>query len=281
MRLRASAIDCFFVRRTRADAVGSASSRCGAVSKLRAKQGSRVSVIDWPEKLREGSDHGIAAEEAESGEIAKRIRAVREMLRSLDDGEISVSAYDTAWVALVDDVSGGGGPQFPASLRWIAENQLPDGSWGDEAIFSAHDRIINTLACVVALKSWNICPDRCESGLSFLRDNLWKLEDEDAEHMPIGFEIAFPSLLQIARSLSLEFPYDSPVLQDIYAKRTVKKKRNDAQGADDASTQFGRNGGFGLAEAAQTAVRRRLFPVLAVVHGLRAPADERCEVLEV
>ncbi|KAL5980898.1 Gly-Xaa carboxypeptidase [Asimina triloba] len=234
MRLRASAIDCFYVRatccgcwegRTRADAVGYASSRCRAVSKLRAKQGSGVSVIEWPEKLRESSERGNAAEAAESGEIAKRIRAVRAMLRSLDDGEISVSAYDTAWVALVHDVRGSGGPQFPASLRWIAENQLPDGSWGDEAIFSAHDRIINTLACVVALKSWNICPDRCESGLSFLRDNLWKLEDEDAEHMPIGFEIAFPSLLQIARSLSLEFPYDSPVLQDIYAKRNVKKKK--------------------------------------------------------
>lgn len=83
----------------------------------------------------------------------------------MDDGEISVSAYDTAWVALVEDINGSGHPQFPSSLRWIANNQLSDGSWGDSRIFSAHDRIISTLACVVALKSWSTHPEKCEKGI--------------------------------------------------------------------------------------------------------------------
>lgn len=96
----------------------------------------------------------------------ERINEVKSMLRSMDDdGEISISAYDTAWVALVKDVNGSGEPQFPSSLQWIVENQLPDGSWGDCSIFLAHDRIINTLGCVVALKSWNTRPDICERGL--------------------------------------------------------------------------------------------------------------------
>ena len=82
----------------------------------------------------------------------------------MDDGEISISGYDTAWVALVEDVNGSGAPQFPSSLEWIANNQLSDGSWGDGQIFNAHDRILNTLACVIALKSWNIHPDKCERG---------------------------------------------------------------------------------------------------------------------
>lgn len=97
-------------------------------------------------------------------EICRRVNGIKAMLRSMDDGEISVSAYDTAWVALVEDINGNGSPQFSSSLQWIVDNQLSDGSWGDYKIFFAHDRIINTLACVVALKYWNIYPERCKRG---------------------------------------------------------------------------------------------------------------------
>ena len=90
------------------------------------------------------------------------------MLGSMEDGEISISAYDTAWVALVEDIEGSGGPQFPSSLQWIANNQLQDGSWGDSSIFEAHDRIINTLACVIALKSWNVHPLKSKKGTIYL-----------------------------------------------------------------------------------------------------------------
>ncbi|KAH7864663.1 hypothetical protein Vadar_032337 [Vaccinium darrowii] len=140
------------------------------------------------------------------------------------DGEISISAYDTAWVALVEDIGGSGAPQFPSSLQWIANNQHQDGSWGFSSIFEAHDRIINTLACVIALKSWNIHPDKSEKGLSFIKENLNKLEDEDAEHMPIGFEVAFPSLIEAARKLDIQVPH-SPVLQQIYERRNLKLSR--------------------------------------------------------
>ncbi|KAJ0053550.1 hypothetical protein Pint_03319 [Pistacia integerrima] len=147
------------------------------------------------------------------------------MLGSMNNGEISISAYDTAWVALIEDTQGSGASQFPSALQWIVNNQLPDGSWGDAKIFSAHDRLINTLACVVALKSWNIDHEKCQKGLSFFKDNISKLENENDEHIPIGFEIAFPSLLEIARGLGIEVPEHSPVLQDIHAKRNLKLTR--------------------------------------------------------
>ncbi|PKI60541.1 hypothetical protein CRG98_019017 [Punica granatum] len=148
----------------------------------------------------------------------------------MNDGEISISAYDTAWVALLEkNVRNSNGnvraPQFPESLRWIADNQLPDGSWGDSQIFSAHDRIINTIACVVALQFWNVHPEKCEKGMLFFKENLSKLEDENAEHMPIGFEVAFPSILEMAQKLEIEVPEDSPVLKRIYAKRNLKLSR--------------------------------------------------------
>ncbi|CAK9147054.1 unnamed protein product [Ilex paraguariensis] len=42
--------------------------------------------------------------------------------------------------------------------------------------------------------------------------------------MPIGFEVAFPSLIEIARKLDIEIP-DSPILQEIYARRNLKLTR--------------------------------------------------------
>ncbi|XP_035548925.1 (-)-kolavenyl diphosphate synthase TPS28, chloroplastic-like [Juglans regia] len=175
-------------------------------------------VIKWREVVEGHTDR-------EADDVKERVDSIKRMLSSMNDGEISISAYDTAWVALVQDVNGSGLPQFPSTLRWIANNQLPDGSWGDGEIFLAYDRILNTLACVIALKSWNILPEKYKKGISFLNENMSKLESENDEHMPIGFEVAFPSLVEIARSLNIEVPYDSPVFQDIYAKRNVKIER--------------------------------------------------------
>nr|AYN70609.1 ent-copalyl diphosphate synthase [Paeonia suffruticosa] len=210
------------------------SPRCPAVPKRHTQEFREVfqnglPVIKWHEIVDDEleGDDAIKAHRKEtiSNEIKEHVDSIRVMLGSMEDGETSISAYDTAWVSLVEDVHGSGTPQFPSSLQWIANHQLPDGSWGFSKIFSAHDRIINTLACVVALKSWNIHPRKCERGMSFIKENLCKLGDESIEHMPIGFEVAFPSLLEIARSIDIEFPDDSHVLQDIYAKRNLKLTR--------------------------------------------------------
>ncbi|MED6207239.1 Gly-Xaa carboxypeptidase [Stylosanthes scabra] len=82
----------------------------------------------------------------------------------MEDGETSVSGYDTAWVGMVKDVNGGNGPQFPSCLEWIANNQLPDGSWGYAPLFLAYDRLLNTLACVVALTAWDLHTQKCHKG---------------------------------------------------------------------------------------------------------------------
>ncbi|GJN12783.1 hypothetical protein PR202_ga31094 [Eleusine coracana subsp. coracana] len=120
------------------------------------------------------------------------------------------------------------------------KNQLPDGSWGDEAFFMFRDRIISTLACVVALTSWNIHKEKCERGftpailykneviainivgLLFIRENMWRLSEESEDWMLVGFEIAFPSLLDMAKNLGLDIPYHEPALKEIYTQRKRK-----------------------------------------------------------
>ncbi|KAJ6709031.1 ENT-COPALYL DIPHOSPHATE SYNTHASE CHLOROPLASTIC [Salix koriyanagi] len=209
-----------------------AHTRCSAIFKPRTQeyadlfhQQNGLPLINWHRDFVEDHTEEDAAKVSVAKEINEHVKTIKAMLDMMEDGEISISAYDTAWVALVEDINGSGLPQFPSSLRWIANNQLPDGSWGDAEIFLAHDRLINTLACVVALKSWNLHQEKCEKGMLFFRDNLCKLEDENDEHMPIGFEVAFPSLLEIAKKLDIAVPYDSPALREIYARRNLKLTR--------------------------------------------------------
>lgn len=64
-------------------------------------------------------------------------------------------------------------------------------------------------------------------GLSFIRENLWRLEDNGLDDwMLAGFEITFPQLLEMAKDLGLDLPYDEPTLQDVYAKRDLKLARS-------------------------------------------------------
>ncbi|RLM78351.1 hypothetical protein C2845_PM12G17950 [Panicum miliaceum] len=154
--------------------------------------------------------------------IDEMIGTVRASLRSMGGGDISFSPYDTAWVALVKKLDGGEGPQFPSCIDWIANNQLPDGSWGDDAFFLVQDRLINTLACVIALKTWNVHSDRCNKGLSFVHENIKRLPEDDENWMLAGFETIFPTLLEMAKDVGLDMPCDDPALQDIYAKRDLK-----------------------------------------------------------
>ncbi|KAL3647873.1 Gly-Xaa carboxypeptidase [Castilleja foliolosa] len=196
--------------------------QCRAISKSRTEEYVDViqnGLLKW-NKIVEND-----AEKDTKERIRELVETITSMLQSMGDGEISISPYDTAWVALVEDIGGTGRPQFPASLDWISNNQLDDGSWGDCSIFSIYDRLLNTLGCVVALRSWNIHPDKTHKGILFIKKNMHKLEDENEEHMPIGYEVALPSLIEIAKKLEINIPENTPGLKEIYARRELKLTR--------------------------------------------------------
>ena len=64
-------------------------------------------------------------------------------------------------------------------------------------------------------------------GLSFLHENIKRLREDDDNWMMVGFEMTFPTLLEMAKDIGLDIPYDEPVLQDIYAKRELKLAKYD------------------------------------------------------
>ncbi|XP_028552327.1 bifunctional levopimaradiene synthase, chloroplastic-like [Dendrobium catenatum] len=75
--------------------------------------------------------------------IETLIREIKDMFLRLGDGEISPSAYDTAWIARIPSLNDPNKPQFPTTLQWILKNQLNDGSWGEPSFFSLYDRLVS------------------------------------------------------------------------------------------------------------------------------------------
>lgn len=74
--------------------------------------------------------------------------------------ELSVSPYDTAWVAMVPSPNSLEDPFFPQCVKWVMDNQLHDGSWNGSVCrgnpLLIKDALFSTLACVLALKQWGV-----------------------------------------------------------------------------------------------------------------------------
>ena len=55
---------------------------------------------------------------------------ITQLIDEIGPGRMASTAYDTAWVARLADIESNLSNQ---ALAWLAENQLPDGSWGAPA----------------------------------------------------------------------------------------------------------------------------------------------------
>lgn len=128
-------------------------------------------------------------------------------------------AYDTAWLAGVADRADRRVSRFPTTLRWLADNQLSDGSWGSSVRYE-HDRILCTLAALAPLAEFGRrTEDRraVDSGTRYLWQHGHLLGKEPVEL--VGFELLLPSLVDRARVAGVAVP---PHL-DIYAEERKRK----------------------------------------------------------
>lgn len=73
---------------------------------------------------------------------------IEKLIDEIGPGHMASTAYDTAWAARLGEIDWEIGSR---SLAWLAEHQLPDGSWGALAPMYYHDRVISTLAAMIAL----------------------------------------------------------------------------------------------------------------------------------
>lgn len=141
-----------------------------------------------------------------------------------------------------------GGPCFPGCIEWLLDNQLSDGSWGlPHHPLLVKDALSSTLASVLALKRWGVgeeqvnkgihCPHQAYSpswslckytllfaGLHFIGSNVTSATDE-CEHSPIGFDIIFPGMVEHAKDLDLNLPFEPKVFEAMLHRRELELRR--------------------------------------------------------
>jgi halimadienyl-diphosphate synthase len=73
---------------------------------------------------------------------------IAKLVEEIGPGHMASTAYDTAWAARLGEIDW---EISHHALTWLVENQLPDGSWGAPAPMYYHDRVLCTLAAMIAL----------------------------------------------------------------------------------------------------------------------------------
>jgi len=131
---------------------------------------------------------------------------ITKLIDEIGPGHMASTAYDTAWTARLGEIDWGISSQ---SLAWLSENQLPDGSWGALAPVYYHDRVLCTLAAMIALtyrgrrghdkvqiENGRIALERIVSGAT---QGL----QSDPNGATVGFEMIAPTLAEEAERLGL------------------------------------------------------------------------------
>ncbi|TVU15791.1 hypothetical protein EJB05_39329, partial [Eragrostis curvula] len=149
--------------------------------------------------------------------------------KQLQTVELPPSSYDTAWVSMVPVRDSDQTPNFPQCVEWILQNQQEDGSWGTNRFDPPvnKDVLLSTLACVLALKRWNVGRENIRKGLQFIGRNFCIAMNEQIV-APIGFNITFPGLLSLAVGMGLEIPMRQTDIEAILHLQKLEWKRQDA-----------------------------------------------------
>ncbi len=131
---------------------------------------------------------------------------IHELLKQIGPGRMSNTAYDTAWVARLGEID----PVISnRAMEWICENQLSDGSWGARDIYYYHDRVICTLAAMIALNyRGRRMHDKTqiERGLEALEkitSGATQGLASDPNGATVGFEMIAPTLVTEAEKLGI------------------------------------------------------------------------------
>ncbi|KAH7843080.1 hypothetical protein Vadar_012437 [Vaccinium darrowii] len=144
---------------------------------------------------------------------------IRELFNKV---QLSVSSYDTAWVAMVPSRYSSGPPCFPQCIDWLLDNQLGDGSWGlPHHSLLIKDALSSTLASVLALKRWGVGEEQINKGLHIIWSNVTSATDE-SEYSPIGFDIIFRGMVEDAKEFDLNLPFEPKVFNSMIHRRELE-----------------------------------------------------------
>jgi len=131
---------------------------------------------------------------------------ITKLIDEIGPGHMPSTAYDTAWAARLGEIDSS---LSNRALTWLTKNQLPDGSWGAPAPMYYHDRVVCTLAAMIALayrghreedkaqiENGKLALERIVSGAT---GGL----QADPNGATVGFEMIAPTLASEAEKLGL------------------------------------------------------------------------------
>jgi halimadienyl-diphosphate synthase len=150
---------------------------------------------------------------------------IAKLIDEIGPGHMASTAYDTAWAARLGEIDQ---TISTRALAWLTKNQLPDGTWGAPAPMYYHDRVVCTLAAMIALAhrghraadkeqitKGKIALERIISGAT---GGL----SADPNGATVGFEMIAPTLVAEAEKLGLIKNQANRILGRISRQRSVK-----------------------------------------------------------
>lgn len=150
---------------------------------------------------------------------------VKDILKATGTSRLNLSAYDTAWIARLNEVE----PDMAnEALQWICKNQLADGSWGVEQPYYYHDRVVCSLSAMIALtRRGRRAADRhqIERGLRALESITAGATvglRADPNGATMGFEMIVPTLVSEAESLGIIKQQGDRILGRLKHQRNAK-----------------------------------------------------------
>jgi halimadienyl-diphosphate synthase len=155
--------------------------------------------------------------------VADLPREIHKLLTLNGSSMIEPTAYDTAWVARLGEADA---ELSCKALEWLRTHQLADGAWGAEMPLYHHDRVICTLAAIIALIR-NGAPEdrwRVAAALPALHDSLAKLP-QDLAGRTVAFEMLLPSLIVEAKTVGIEVHDPDDVVGKMMRLRDAKLAR--------------------------------------------------------
>lgn len=150
---------------------------------------------------------------------------ITKLIDEIGPGHMPSTAYDTAWAARLGDVD----PTITHhALAWLAKNQLPDGSWGARAPMYYHDRVVCTLAAMIAL-AYSGHREQDKEKINNGRLALERIVSgatgglqADPNGATVGFEMIVPTLAAEAERLGLIKHQGNRILGRLSRLRTKK-----------------------------------------------------------
>ncbi|MFZ5882935.1 MAG: cyclase [Chloroflexota bacterium] len=131
---------------------------------------------------------------------------IAQLIEEIGPGHMASTAYDTAWAARLGEIEA---EISNRSLAWLVENQLPDGSWGAPAPLYYHDRVLSTLAAMIALtyrgrrEHDKAQIEKGRLALERIVGNATAGLQADPNGATVGFEMIAPILAEEAEQLGL------------------------------------------------------------------------------